>query len=143
MSFVLGYYHHAGCAKFTFKDNIIYRQDISPCGYIAPGPGIQYIINSISRIHDKLVDYICKLMKYSDGDPNIINNVFTDLLIEFMNYINSIICNQDKIIDELMDKLAEKLDENDRLKKEIKQFQINFKTFEDEIKRLNDIIKNQ
>lgn len=82
-------------------------------------------------------------MKYSDGDPNIINNVFTDLLIEFMNYINSIICNQDKIIDELMDKLAEKLDENDRLKKEIKQFQINFKTFEDEIKRLNDIIKNQ
>jgi hypothetical protein len=32
-------------------------------------------------------------------------------------------------------------DENDRLKKEIKQVQINFKTFEDEIIRLNDIIK--
>jgi uncharacterized coiled-coil protein SlyX len=140
MSFVLGLYHHSGSIKFTFKDNSIQRQMITSSGYSLPSPG-QYSINNISSIHTKLVDYVCKLMNNSSGDPNIINTIFTDVLIEFINYINSIIYNQDKIIDELKEQLAEKIDENDRLKKEIKQVQINFKTFEDEIIRLNDIIK--
>ncbi len=141
MSFALILYHHSVSIRYTFKDNSIYKQSITSCGYLLPHQE-HYSINIISRIHNQLVDYICKIMVNSQGgDPSNTTPVFTKVLIEFINYINSIVCYQDKIIDELKEQLDEKIDENDRLKKEIKQVQINFKTFQDEIVRLNDIIK--